>query len=161
VQTLTDADPGVRCWSFLPAPSPLAFWGRRQAHETAIHRVDAEQAAGEPSAFPADFAADGVDELLMGFFGRDAAGPTPGQCALAVEAADVGRQWRIWLTPDQAEVAGVERGGGPAECTVTGPAAALYPLLWNRAGTAGAGLAVSGDAGMVSAWRAGMHINWG
>ena len=34
------------CWTFLPAPSPLAMWARRQAHETAIHRVDAELAAG-------------------------------------------------------------------------------------------------------------------
>ena len=34
----------------LPAarPSPLALWARRQAHETAIHRVDAELAAGRP-----------------------------------------------------------------------------------------------------------------
>ena len=38
-QTLRAADPAVQCWSFLPAPSPLAFWARRQAHETAIHRA--------------------------------------------------------------------------------------------------------------------------
>ena len=38
--------PTCECWTFLPAPSPLAMWARRQAHETAIHRVDAELAAG-------------------------------------------------------------------------------------------------------------------
>ena len=27
---------------------PLAFWARRQAHETAVHRVDAESALGAP-----------------------------------------------------------------------------------------------------------------
>jgi uncharacterized protein (TIGR03083 family) len=53
VETLQSADPDVRCWTFLPAPSPLAFWARRQAHETAIHRVDAEQAAGQVTRFPA------------------------------------------------------------------------------------------------------------
>ena len=36
------------CWTFLPAPSPRAMWARRQAHETAIHRVDAQLAAGLP-----------------------------------------------------------------------------------------------------------------
>ena len=72
VSALRAADPGLSCWTFLEAPSPLAFWARRQAHETAIHRVDAELAGGAPAPFPADFAADGVDELIMGFFGRDA-----------------------------------------------------------------------------------------
>src|SRR5262249_6118199 len=45
VRTLGAAARRLTCWAFLAAPSPLAFWARRQAHETAIHRVDAEQAA--------------------------------------------------------------------------------------------------------------------
>ncbi|MDQ2811129.1 MAG: maleylpyruvate isomerase N-terminal domain-containing protein, partial [Actinomycetota bacterium] len=64
---LTAADPGLQCGTFLPAPSSLAFWARRQAHETAIHRADAESASGMRPVFPADFAADGIDELIMGF----------------------------------------------------------------------------------------------
>lgn len=40
----------VDCWTFLDAPSPLAFWARRQAHETAIHRADAQLAADGPGA---------------------------------------------------------------------------------------------------------------
>ncbi len=43
---LEAAPPDLECWTFLRAPSPLAMWARRQAHETAIHRVDAELAAG-------------------------------------------------------------------------------------------------------------------
>ena len=46
IRTLRAADPGVISWTFLDAPSPLAFWARRQAHETAIHRADAQLAAG-------------------------------------------------------------------------------------------------------------------
>jgi len=42
---LSAAPPDLRCWTFLPAPSPLAMWARRQAHETTVHRVDAELAA--------------------------------------------------------------------------------------------------------------------
>src|SRR5262249_47838143 len=53
VRALGVAAPGLNCWAFLPAPSPLAFWARRQAHETAIHRVDAEQAAAGPADQPA------------------------------------------------------------------------------------------------------------
>ena len=68
---LAAAPPDLECWTFLPAPSPLAMWARRQAHETAIHRVDAELAAGTAvSPFTPAFAADGVDELLTCFVPR-------------------------------------------------------------------------------------------
>ena len=75
VATLRDADPDLECVTFMPAPSPLAFWARRQAHETAIHRYDAQSAlsGGPPApaaAFGPAFAADGVDELIMGFAAR-------------------------------------------------------------------------------------------
>ncbi|MBV9092398.1 MAG: maleylpyruvate isomerase N-terminal domain-containing protein, partial [Streptosporangiaceae bacterium] len=44
VEVLSAADPALQCATFLDAPSPLAFWARRQAHETAIHRADADSA---------------------------------------------------------------------------------------------------------------------
>lgn len=51
VAALRSADPDLECATFMPAPSPLAFWARRQAHGTAIHRYDAQSAApgGAPS----------------------------------------------------------------------------------------------------------------
>src|SRR5215469_4545008 len=70
VRTLSDADPDVQYATFLPAPSPLAFWARRQAHETAVHRLDAQAAGGDVSvvaAYHPAFAANGIDELVMGF----------------------------------------------------------------------------------------------
>jgi len=70
VDALTKTDPGVACWSFLAAPSPLAFWARRQAHETAIHRVDAESAGSSVTPVAPGFAVDGIDELLNGFLSR-------------------------------------------------------------------------------------------
>ena len=51
-------------FTFLPADSPLEFWARRQAHETAIHRADAEGAAGESPDFGREFAQDGIAEIL-------------------------------------------------------------------------------------------------
>ena len=43
---LRSAPADLDCFTFLPAESARHFWARRQAHETAIHRVDAENAAG-------------------------------------------------------------------------------------------------------------------
>ena len=49
VEVLSSAPPDVQCWTFLAAPSPLAFWARRQAHETAVHRVDCRTGGRRPA----------------------------------------------------------------------------------------------------------------
>jgi uncharacterized protein (TIGR03083 family) len=199
VSVLAAADPAVRCWAFLPAPSPLAFWARRQAHETAIHRVDTQLAAAaagpgtDLDPFPAGLAADGVDELLMGFGGRNPGSLSDAPAVLAVRAEDgaAAAEWTVVMGQPRA---GVSRGpapaGGPADagprgpadpaagpahpaaapaeaspsgpapayCRITGPASALYLLLWNR-GTA-AGLDVCGDPGVLATWRENMRVRW-
>jgi uncharacterized protein (TIGR03083 family) len=165
VRALEAADPRMTCWTFLEAPSPLAFWARRQAHETAIHRVDVQQAAAgagaaaEP-AFTPQFAADGVDELIMGFLGRDAKrgswdGP-PGTLTLHTDdGADGSAQWRVLSEPGGLAVA---RENGAADCDVTGPAAGLYLLLWNRRDASG--LDVRGDASSLAGFREHLRVTW-
>lgn len=165
VRALRSADPAVIAWTFLGAPSPLAFWARRQAHETAIHRADAQLAAGQVPGYEPDFAADGVDELIMGFFNRNGAGAGPdGEPApdrtLLIRASDAGREWRAELSADSQQVARVSRGAGPAACTLDGPASGLYLLLWNRSEAAASGVSVSGDDELAAAWRTGMHVRW-
>ncbi len=89
VAALAAAPDDLECWTFLPAPSPRAMWARRQAHETAIHRVDTQLATGT-AVTPCDpgFAADGIDELLTLFVPRrraHAAAPMhrrPWRCAV-------------------------------------------------------------------------------
>jgi uncharacterized protein (TIGR03083 family) len=54
VAALRAADPDLDCATFMPAPSPLAFWARRQAHGTAIHRYDAQSAAPGGAPAPGD-----------------------------------------------------------------------------------------------------------
>ncbi len=164
VQTLRTADPQTSCWAFLPAPSPVAFWARRQAHETTMHRVDAELASGAVTEIGADFAADGIDELLMGFFGRGGKQPSGRQPArrlsLAVLAADTGGEWLVELAGDGELAASVRRGTGDADATLTGPASGLYRLLWNRADPDTAGVQVDGDPAVLAAWREGMRVTW-
>ncbi len=177
VAALLGADPALTAWTFLPAPSPLAFWARRQAHETAIHCADAQLAAGEIPAYPAEFAADGLDELLVAFFGRGparteadgdpAAGGRggPGR-VLLVSTTDTGRDWHIRFNDDLSEVIGTGRGRepGPGQaadgCALAGPASALYVLLWNRAGLT-ADVRVAGDSGLLESWHANAHLTWG
>jgi len=161
VRALSEAPPDLDCWAFLAAPSPLAFWARRQAHETAIHRVDAEQAAGRASAsaFEPAFAADGVDELIMGFLARNIRrGRWPGMDgSLAIHVAD-GAASADWLVAGGAGEPGVSRGTGPADCDVTGPARDLYLTLWNRRPPDG--LQVTGDPGILAAFSRTLQITW-
>ena len=63
-------DPAEPVWNWsADAPAPAAFWFRRMAQETSVHRWDAEAAAGTPTAIDAALAVDGVDEYL-GFVAR-------------------------------------------------------------------------------------------
>lgn len=166
VRTLSTATADTRCWTFLGAPSPLAFWARRQAHETAMHRADACLAAGTRPEYPPEFASDGIDELIMGFLARSSARLAGESAAngraLQVRATDAGARWLVRLTADGKDAASVARGiaDGTADCSVSGPAGALYLLLWNRCSTGAAGVAVSGDPSVIVAWADRMRVRW-
>jgi uncharacterized protein (TIGR03083 family) len=156
VDVLEHADPDTACFAFLPAPSPLAFWARRQAHETGIHRVDAEQAVGTVTPFAVDLAADGIEEMLFGFASRSRSrlrSPTPR--SLGVRATDAAREWIVHIGPDSVTVS---RDGGDAECTVEAGASDLFMLLWNRVDPAG--VRVTGGADVLDLWRDKMRISW-
>lgn len=157
VDTLAAAPPDVACWYFLPAPSPLAFWARRQAHETTVHRLDAESArGGTPTAIAPDFAADGIDELLRGFHARDRSRVRSAEPrVLRVRATDTDDA--VWTVRLSQEPPAAERGGsGDADCELAGPAGQLYTALWNRTPFP----AVSGDASLAALWREKSAITW-
>jgi len=166
VQTLATADPAVECATFIAAPSPLAFWARRQAHETAIHRADAESAAGATPEYEPGFAADGIDELITGFGRRRKYQPgadpkTAGGTGLRVLAADTGDAWLVEPGEGRLQPRRDEDGSQEAGCTVSGPASGLYLYLWNRADAAQVGVTVTGDPGLLSAWQSSVRVRWG
>ena len=163
MQTLATADPAVKCATFIAAPSPLAFWARRQAHETAIHRADAESAAGATPEYEAAFAADGIDELITGFGRRRKyqPGATADGTRLRMLAADTGDAWLVEPGEGRLQPRRDADGSQAAGCTVSGPASGLYRYLWNRADAAQVGVTVTGDPGLLSAWQASVRVRWG
>jgi uncharacterized protein (TIGR03083 family) len=161
VAALAGADPDLECWSFLPAPSPLAMWARRQAHETTIHRVDAELAAARPvTEIPPALAADGIDELLTCFAPRRRMpGRDGGPRVVAIRPTDVGQGWLVTVGPDGARTTVEEAVGNEApDCVVSGPASDLYRALWHRPGPDA--LAVAGDGEVAQALLGRLHVNW-
>ncbi|MFJ4276652.1 maleylpyruvate isomerase family mycothiol-dependent enzyme [Streptomyces massasporeus] len=149
VGTLAGASPGLECFAFLPAPSPLAFWARRQAHETAVHRVDAESArGGAPTEVPPEFATDGIDELLRGFHARSRSRVrTSEPRVLRIRTEDTGAVWTVRLSPEPPVTTRDE--SGEAECELSAPAGQLYLALWNRAPLPSA----TGDQALATLWR--------
>ncbi|MEN8238108.1 MAG: maleylpyruvate isomerase family mycothiol-dependent enzyme [Actinomycetota bacterium] len=155
VRTLESAPLDVESWTFLPAPSPLAMWARRQAHETAVHRFDAQNAAGNPGRFNPAFASDGIDELLVGFAPRRKEFPIASARTMVVHATDTDDRWHLTLTPEGITTM---RGDGPADVTLTGDASDLYLALWNRAEDST--ITVTGDREPLDKWRDNMKVRW-
>lgn len=154
VAALSCADPAVSCWTFLEAPTPLHFWARRQAHETAVHRVDAELSAGRATAFDARFASDGIDELLAGFLARN--GGEGGGTRLQVHADDTGDDWVVSIGLAVTARRGTEGG----DDRLSGGASDLYLLLWNRAEAEDLDLSSRPDPDLIGRWRELTRIRW-
>jgi uncharacterized protein (TIGR03083 family) len=155
VDVFRAADPEFPYFTWFWGETPLTMWTRRQAHETAIHRVDAELAAGAVAPFEPTFAADGVDELLLAMVGdRDRPVEVDSPVVLRLEASDIDRAWTVDIRPDGLR----PRAGrdGHADGTVTGTASDLYRAVWNR----GDDVDITGDRLALDAWRQTVTPSW-
>lgn len=159
VQAFTDCPDDAEAPVFLrDAPSPRAFWARRQCHETTIHAVDALCAAlgraprGEDTWLTPELARDGIDELLGGFLTRRRSrlrSDEPG--VLVVAPDDAGEWWEVAVGAEPAVT--TRRAGAPEEgdWELTGGSADLYVRLWNR----------GPDAAPLPGWRDLTAVTWG
>jgi len=160
VETLATADQDLECATLFSAPSALGFWARRQAHETAIHRADAESAAGKRPEYAPGFAADGIDELIMGFGARRKYRPSSsGEGEIQITPADTGDAWHLSAADGRIQ-AHRGQGPGPGQNIVSGPASGLYLFLWNRSEADPAGVTISGDDSVLAAWRSSVRVRW-
>lgn len=155
IDKLESSPPDLDAWTFLPAPSPLAMWSRRQAHETAVHRFDAENAAGIATSFDSVFASDGIDEILAAFGPRKGEFPISEVKTMAVHATDANDQWHVTMAPDGITTF---RGVGPADVSIAGDAADIYLAVWNRGDNSD--LTITGDREVLAAWHNGHRVRW-
>jgi uncharacterized protein (TIGR03083 family) len=137
--------PGLPALTWYEPDQTVAFWIRRMAQETLIHRIDAEQAAGLPiTPEPADLAIDGVDEVLTRFLGYGSvAWPDEfaamegehlagqdGQDTITVAAGETA--WTVRPSPNRVTV---ENGAAEnPRAVVEGPPGNVLRWLWGRSG---------------------------
>lgn len=158
---LDGVDPASPAWTWTSADQSIGFILRRQAHEALIHRLDAEQAAGDLTDLDPALAADGVEEVLAVMYGGcppwGSWEPLPH--LVRVDCTDTGDQiWvqlglfsgtdpddgRTYVDEDDCHV--IEAPADPEvepDVVMDGPAGLLDAWLWRRLGPDG--IDVAGD----------------
>lgn len=145
LEALASTDPDQPCETHQPDNQRASYWSRRQAHETAMHRVDAEMAIGLPPRYDAELAADGIGEVLDVWFPVIARRFEPPRVTEPVLLACTDRDDRWLISPNSTVAPGeAPRTSGPelsderagvAGATISGTASDLILLLWKRHGT--------------------------
>ncbi|MBL1077500.1 maleylpyruvate isomerase family mycothiol-dependent enzyme [Nocardia sp. 2] len=115
------AAPETPAWTFTRLlPRNVAFWRRRRAQETLMHRWDAQNALGTPQPFDPALADDGITEIFEMFAQRmiDRGLATAPATALRVRSTDTDRTWTY--------------GPGDAVTEISATASDLLLALWQR-----------------------------
>lgn len=124
-------DPDRPVYSVSPEHARAGFWSRRMAHETTMHRVDAEQAAGGPvGEIDPALAVDAIDETFSVFVLALAADARGNGETVHLHATDTEGEWLVTLG---AEGVSVTSGHAKGDAAVRGPAGGLLLWLWGRA----------------------------
>jgi uncharacterized protein (TIGR03083 family) len=145
------ADFPIWNWFGIDPPIP-GFYHRRMAQEVAVHRWDAQAAAGTTTPIDTALAADGIDELLGSFLRFNDTNVDLGG-TLHVHATDADAEWVI-RADDEKLVATPEHA--KADAAVRGSASDLLLFLWNR--VPASALDVAGDVSVAEAWNASVQF---
>jgi uncharacterized protein (TIGR03083 family) len=164
LEALAGADPAEETWTW-SNDRTAGFVYRRQAHEALIHRVDAEQTAGQVTPLDPALAADGVDEALDVMLGGTPAWGTFAGLPqhVRVDVADRGES--VWVQlgrftgtdPDSGvdhdldDISVVPDPGTEPDVVVSGTAGPLDAWLWRRADDSE--VTVSGDRRVYDLFR--------
>jgi uncharacterized protein (TIGR03083 family) len=146
---LAAADPLTPVWTWA-RQKDAGFVIRHQAQETAVHRWDAEQAAGRQFSIEPALAADCVDEFLdlTAVFRLEGAAPMRGSVHL--HPTDTAGEWMV--SEDHAGALVVEKAHGKGDAAMRGPASDLLLVLYRRLEPGV--LETFGDAGIIERFLA-------
>ena len=150
---LAATDPAKPCWTWVPFDDSVGFWARRTAHETAMHRWDAQNADGEAEAVEPELAADGVDEYL-GILGAFQGRRFPEAGSIHLHSTDTPGEWLVRLDADGIQLT---REHAKGDVAVRGPASDVLLVLMGRKTMAA--VDVFGEAPLFERFR--KHASFG
>jgi len=132
------ADPTERVWTWWPPDQTVGFWIRRMAHETAVHRWDAQLAHGQAEPIGSELARDGIDEYF------DVMLPVRKSLVergwMSPPRASAGEAYHFhrtdgegeWLVRFEGDTPTVTHEHGRGDVAVRGSASDLLLFLWHR-----------------------------
>lgn len=159
LSVLRSFDPNAPMWAW-GADHHARFWSRRMAHETGMHRADAELALGRQPSFDAAIAVDGIDEFLENLpcaasFSPDVKDLRGSGESIHFHCTDTEGEWLIELQPDGFSW---QHGHGKGSAAVRGTASDLLLLVYGRRRHADGAFQVFGDSALLDRWFANAHI---
>ena len=168
VAELEQADPSDEAWTW-SSEQTVGFTFRRQALEALIHRLDAEQTAGDVTPLDTALSADGVEEVLDVMYG---ASPEWGSFSpldhrLRIDITDTGES--VWVQLgrfrgtdpkddvhyDEDDIRVIDDPGVEPDAVISADAATLVTRLWRRGD--GATIHLAGDLLIVDHFRKVIH----
>jgi uncharacterized protein (TIGR03083 family) len=153
VATLRDSNPDAPMWAWGP-DQHVRFWSRRQLHETMVHRIDLELAAGVASFVEPEVASDAIDEFLVNLKGASYFSPKVRELRgdnqrLRLAANDVEGEWIVELRADGFTVT---KSHGSADAELVGPAVDVMKVLYRRGALEDSRVTPSGDGELIELW---------
>lgn len=139
--------PNAPTWTWIPEKT-ASFFHRRMAHETAVHRWDAQCTAGTPAPIDPELAADGVSEVIevaMQYLTRGPVSEYPAG-SLHLHRTDGEGEWMLVAEGGTLTVTNEHAKGDVA---ARGAAQDLLLYLWGRGRD---GLECYGDDELLDAW---------
>lgn len=136
ISTFLATAPETPCWTYA-GPGVAKFWFRRAAIETALHRLDVEEAIATEGqgTLPADRADDAIAETL--------------EFALPFAANLIGwPEGRLRVEGRDGRIA-AQLGSGDRQTVVSGESLPTLLALWGRGSAA---VEVSGDQALADEW---------
>ncbi len=151
VEVLDSIDPAAPPWHPFPVERTAAVWPRRQAHETAVHRWDAERAVGVAAMIDPALASDGIDEYFELAVPRLVERrrielPTG---SLHVHCTDIDGEWLVWADETGYRMIREHQKGDAA---LRGPAEPILLELWGRESGRADELSAVGDEHVLAQW---------
>jgi len=126
---LEQLHPDEPVWNWSLRPNVGAFWPRRMAHETAIHRWDGQNAYGRAGPIHRALAADGVAEVLEVWLPSPPdIEPVTIDAVFRLLCTDIPSEWTFALRDGHI----VEVGSEATTVTVSATASDLDLFMWGR-----------------------------
>lgn len=153
LETLSTTAADTEVWTWTDDHT-VGFVQRRMAQETAVHRWDAECAAGDLRDIDPALASDGIDEFLHHVYGSRWAVPDPIGGSVHIHCGDVPGEWTVRPSVDGFDVT---REHAKGDCALRGGASDLLLTLWRRVGLDA--IDVVGDAHLAARFVAATRLD--